>query len=155
MTAPKFDASISLVLRGDRLDPDIITDQFGVTPSRAQHKGVKQKFSSGAEYTTKIGLWAYDIKIYSNTISQNVDLLSSIFSSKKLPESNLFEKNISFIDVFIIADTNDEGEITFDFELTSENLTALKELGLPVLFTTTLINQNILPYGSRDGFILP
>lgn len=155
MMVPKFEASISLVLRGDHLDPDVITDQFVVTPSRTQYKGVKQKFSSGAEHITKIGLWAYDIKIPSNTISQSIDLLLSIFSSKNLPESNLFEKSISFIDVFIMADTDEEGEITFDFELTSENLAGLKELGLPILFTSKLINQNILPYGSRDGFILP
>lgn len=155
MNIQTIDASISLVLRGEHLDPDIITARFGVTPTRTQRKGEKQTFSSGSKYTTKIGLWAYDIKIYSNTISQNIDLLLSIFSSKTLLELYSFEKSMSFIDVFIMANTDEEGEITLDFELTSDNLAGLNKLGLPVVITTTLINSNILPYGTRDGFILP
>jgi hypothetical protein len=131
--------SVGLYLRGDNLDPKIVTKKLGVVPSDAQYRDEKKITSTQREYRTKIGLWALIAESESVKLS---DLIKQVTAKVKLDAKalhNIEAVQEAYLDVFIARDSDEDGEGTTEFELSNDNISDIARLGLPVNFTVTFV----------------
>jgi hypothetical protein len=129
--------SVALYLRGDNLDPEIVSKKLGIEPSDSQYKGEKKVTSTGHEYVTKNGLWALIAE--SDSINLN-DLIGQVTTKVKSDDVMLHSiegVQEAYLDVFIAGDTDVDGDGTAKFELNKDNIAEIERLGLPVSFTVT------------------
>ncbi|MFA5122999.1 DUF4279 domain-containing protein [Zavarzinia sp.] len=139
--------SVSLYLRGDQLDPNLVSEALGRAPDRSQRKGERQAGVHGREYIRKIGVWAIksdpdfesNKDFRSDSVSDHVDsLLSKInFSRENLSIINDLEE--VYIDIFVAMDEEKDGGGTCDFELSASQVEGLSKLGAPIRFTIAVI----------------
>jgi hypothetical protein len=142
MKTKKYSTSVSICLRGDKLDPDLITNILGVKPSRSQYRGEKRVTPQGREYTKKNGAWT--ISIDSNTtdpiiLCDDINKLTSTFGIPPTSLHNLEGVEDAYIDVFIAADPDEDGGGSCAFQFNEQNVTALSKLGLPIHFTIEVV----------------
>ncbi len=128
---------VALYLRGDDLDPDSLTTKFGVNPTRQQRKGDKNVTSTNREYVAKTGMWGLVADSDSDVISEHITQLMSILSVDRDVIGRLDGIQDAYIDIFVAVTSDEDGESTYAFELSKENLTALERIGLPVHLTVT------------------
>jgi hypothetical protein len=141
MTKEKFKILAAIYLKGDALDPSRVSDLLGVSPSRSRHKGQKSHTSTDLEVTAKTGLWALEIEKDADSIDLPI-AIGELIRKVGTRVSDL--KTIpgledAYVDVFIATDADGDGEGTCTFELSEQNLAALKSIGLPIHFTVAVV----------------
>jgi hypothetical protein len=144
MKANDYKIIVGLYLRGDDLDPTLITKKLGINPSRSQYKGEKKTTSTEQEYVAKIGMWAViEESDTSDTsiLSAHINSLASKVKMGGTIANGLDGVQEAYIDVFIAKDSDEDGEGTCEFELSKEDFTALKHSGLPVRFTVSIVKR--------------
>ena len=140
MKTASYMIDVSIFLRGDELDPKSISNKLGVTPSSSQYANEKRISSSNQEYVTKIGVWELAAESRSFILSDHINELTA-----KLKSANYLRHiegvQEAYVDVFIASDADEDGEGTFEFELSEENIAALAQIGLPIRFTAALVKK--------------
>jgi uncharacterized protein DUF4279 len=118
---------VSLRIRGDALDPEFLTQQFGVTPSLSARKG-ETVIREGRENLQKTGVWLYRLEVPSATeLGEVIALLLEVF-----PEDSTLWGEITSAytaDVFCGVFLQDENQSTV---VEPEVLAALARRGLPL-----------------------
>lgn len=130
-----------IFLRGENLDPELVSSMLSLTPSSSQKKGEKRISSSNNEYFTQIGVWEIAATSKSDLLSDHIEELTSkvgMYGTALLDIEGVEE---AYADVFIGVEAEEEGEGTCGFELSGENLRALTQLGLPVRFTVSITKE--------------
>jgi len=133
---------VGLYLRGDDLDPVFVSEKLGVSPSRSQYKGERKVTSTNCEYIAKIGMWALiEESDTSDTsvLSVHIDQLASKVGMGGITFRDIEGVQEAYVDVFIAADADEDGEGTYEFQLNGQNVTVLHQLGLPVRFTVAIL----------------
>lgn len=126
---------VALYLRGDDLDPEVVTKKLGIRPSRFQRKGEKKVTSTKHEYLVKIGMWGLIADSESYLLADHVTALASNIVAHGDILNKLPGVQEAYIDIFIAATADQDGEGTCELELNKENLTQLARMGLPVRLT--------------------
>jgi uncharacterized protein DUF4279 len=120
---------VSLRIRGDALDPEFLTQQFGVTPSLSARKG-ETVVRHGRESAEKTGVWVYRLEVPPATeLGEVIALLLEVF-----PEDSTLWGEITSAytaDVFCGIFLQDENQSTV---VEPEILAALARRGLPLSF---------------------
>lgn len=118
---------VSLRIRGDALDPEFLTQQFGITPSRSARKG-ETLIRQGRERMQETGVWVYRLEVPPATeLGEAIGLLLEVF-----PEDSTLWGEITSAytaDVFCGMFLEDDHQSTV---VGPEILTALGRRGLPI-----------------------
>lgn len=131
---------VGLYLRGDDLDPMIVSKRLGIIPSRSQYRGEEKATSTKKKYIAKIGLWALIEESDTSDPSRLSVHINHLTSKVNIGESTIYGIDgvqEAYIDVFIAKNSDEDGEGTCEFELSKENITALQTSGLPIRFTVS------------------
>lgn len=131
---------VSLYLRGENLDPDVVSRTTGISPSSSQRKGEVKRASTELEYVTQMGVW--ELTSESNSLNLCEHISELMGKVRKSPETFLSIEGVeeAFIDIFI--STHDSGEgATYELELSSDNILALSQLNIPVHLTFAVVKE--------------
>jgi hypothetical protein len=131
---------VSVYLKGDDLDPQVITSQLGIEPTQCHRKGYKWITSSGKEVTERTGLWVLSARA-SDDVSSALHEISSKMRMDKIKPLQTLGIEDAFIDVFMASDAEDDGGGTIEFYLDAKSIAAISELELPVQFTIAVVRQ--------------
>jgi hypothetical protein len=132
---------LSIFLRGDALDPELVSSELLLSPSSSQKKGEIRKSSSGNQYITQIGVWELAATCNSESLSEHVEELTSKVTKTGSELLAIEGVEEAYADLFIGVETDEEGDGTCEFQLTEANLAALAKLGLPVRFTVSFTKE--------------
>jgi hypothetical protein len=134
--------AVSLYFWGEGLIPAKISNVLGVSPTQSQAKGEVKTTSTGKKVTAKGGMWGFssDYEVVGQYLSEHISFLRSKLGQRASQIPSLEGVQDSCVDVFIAAETGAEGA-TCEFELTTANVAALMELGLPVRFTVAQVKE--------------
>ena len=125
---------ISIYLRGDSLNPVLVSDTLGILPTRQQKKG---EFTSPSErYIAKIGLWAVSIESNYNGIASSLEELLQMFKNVKMPLTNIDGVDEAHIDILFTGEEVGEVRQTAEVMLSIAQIRVIKDLGLGIQFTS-------------------
>lgn len=130
--------AVALYLYGDELEPATFSARLGVSPSDSHCKGDRFIIPTGREIIRKTGFWALretSDSLDTSTISGHINSLCSQVGTSATSILDLEGVQSAHLDVFIATRTNESGHGEVAFELSQENIDAMKQLGVPVRFT--------------------
>lgn len=129
---------VGLYLKGHGLDPQQLTEAIGVMPTVAHGRGEPQTTSSGRKFVTKIGVWGF---VIDEDPAEVVDVIASLIATLGRQEKSLAklpDVQDAYIDIFVAADSDEDGEGTCEMALTELQMKALSAYGLPIRFTVCM-----------------
>jgi Domain of unknown function (DUF4279) len=132
----KFD--VTMYVRGDALDPNIVTAALGVAPSTSQRKGGNK---ADREFVAKIGVWALEAEKQSNNLDDLVQELSSKISAAGSALTAIQGVDEAYLDVLVTTLADDDGGGTCEFRLAPETTQALAVIGVPARFTVAVVKR--------------
>lgn len=120
---------VALYLRGDAIDPVLITNSLGVDPSKAHTKGAKRRIASGAELISKTGLWELTSEEQSTSVSKHLSWIQERirYSDKSL--LSLPGVTDAELNVFIALGIQKDGAETYETALSVAQLSWLSTIG--------------------------
>ncbi|MCX7564389.1 DUF4279 domain-containing protein [Xanthomonadaceae bacterium XH05] len=131
---------ISIYLKGDNIDPQHLTDQLGIIPTRSHRKGHTWITASGKEVVERTGIWVLSIRSPEGVSSALCELASKLTLGRiALRDMTGIEE--SFIDIFMTSNPDKSGGGTVEFNLDDEGAAAINKIGLPLQFTITFIQE--------------
>lgn len=139
MSETKLWLYVGIVLKGDNLNPEYITKELGVQPTEAHHKGKERITSTNKKFITKTGVWIYNLGLESSVLSKHMSMLAEIFRKSDLSTLDTIDSQESYIDVLLISEVDKSGGMTLEFDIPKDCFDILKQLGLPVHFTSTFV----------------
>jgi len=129
---------VGIYLKGHDLDPQKITEAIGITPSISHCRGQAKRTSSGRDFITKIGVWGFVIDEDPAEVVDVVTNLIAILGLQEKPLSSLPHVQDAYIDIFVAADSDEDGVGTCEMALTGEQIKTLSSYGLPIRFTVSI-----------------
>ena len=127
------DLTVSLHFYGQDLDPDSVTETLGLKPVVARRRG-EERSSGGKTVVQKTGVWGYRIRRAAENAAPLVDQLIAELGTRKKILTSLPTADEGIIEIFYSMIT-DQGDLTCVTDLSSVQLSALAEYGLPLRFT--------------------
>lgn len=135
MTRKDYAIGVNLRIRGEKLDPDAITDILGVSPTISHEKGDTRLTSANHQVTSKTGLWRLEAESCSPLVSDHISKLLSDVSANRDIFNGLKGVDDKHIDVFFATGSDKNGGGTIKVNLSKENIAAIAKTGLPLLIT--------------------
>jgi hypothetical protein len=123
---------LTLFLKGDALDPHLLTDLLGVQPTKAHAKGRVWTTSGGTEVTEKNGLWMLSLTGGLSDVSSLILRLHAVIEKSGRPVLQLPGVSEAFIDFLVMAPALPSGGADCHLSINNSSIIALGELGLPV-----------------------
>lgn len=128
---------VALYLRGDLLDPDLVTQSVGIEPSKAQRKGERLVTSTGHEVIAKLGLWALVVESDSSSLDAHLTRLADSLPPG-LALSSIVGVEEAYVDIFVALASDTDGDARCELDVSPKSLELLARLGLPVRITVTV-----------------
>jgi hypothetical protein len=131
--------AISILLKGDRLNPDYISETLGIKPNQSQKKGEEKKSPRIARKAiAKIGLWrGGKTKSKSRTLSDIADEVLQMFKGCREPLDKIDGVDRAYLDVFIIHEKKDKSDTNVEFILSRDQILRVSQLGLAISVTVS------------------
>lgn len=127
---------VALYLRGEHLDPDLVTQRVGIEPSKMHKKGDTHVTSTGHKVTAKHGLWALVIEVDSLSLDDHLLRLEGSLPPDLSP-SSIGGVEDAYFDVFVAMTSDADGDAECELEVSPKLLALLASFGLPVRITVT------------------
>jgi Domain of unknown function (DUF4279) len=128
-----------LVLRGDQLDPEMVTSLLGVKGSKTRKKGEPWLTSNNHEITPKIGVWTLDASRESMSLNDQISSLKKQLESAKSSPLDIPGVDSGELCVFVALGSNDHGGGEYKSELSPDNVAWISRLGVPVSIELTYV----------------
>jgi len=132
----KYD--VTLYLRGDALDPDVVSGAVGVAPTTSQRKGGNKP---NRKYAAKIGLWALEAQTQSSDLAVLVQELSSKIGAAGPTLAKIQGVDEAYLDVLITTFADDDGGGSCEFQLSPTTAQVLATMGVPARFTVAVVKK--------------
>ncbi|MFO3797917.1 MAG: hypothetical protein ACK8QZ_11660 [Anaerolineales bacterium] len=132
MNAELATCDLTLFLKGDALDPHLLTDLLGVQPTKAHAKGRVWTTSGGTEVTEKNGLWMLSLTGGLSDVSSLILRLHAVIEKSGRPALQLPGVSEAFVDFLVMAPALPSGGADCHLSINNTSVIALGELGLPV-----------------------
>jgi hypothetical protein len=131
---------LSLLLRGDQLDPGKVTSLLGVEPSSTRTRGERRELSGGRWTTQRTGVWS--LKVEAGSPSESVAALAARFGGQLPDLSSVPGVDEAFLDVFVTFELGkDPGtEVTLHWE--PADLAQLAACRLPLVITFAVVGAD-------------
>lgn len=126
---------VALYLRGDRLQPDKVSELLKVQPSEEQRKGALIAGSETA--VAKIGLWALLAQTESRSIAEQVDELLGKLIAPRTRLDQIDGVDEAYLDIFVAPDYSHAKRKTMESMLTRKQIADLDRLGVDVHITVS------------------
>jgi hypothetical protein len=133
----KYD--VAIYLRGDTLDPALVSAELGIAPSRSQRKGGPK--SSNNEFLAKIGIWVLEAKTQSDNLAVLIEELGSKLNGRGPSLRSISGVDEVYLDVFASVLAEEDGGGSLEFELPQSALKMLAEIGVPARFTIVVVKK--------------
>ncbi|WP_084085257.1 DUF4279 domain-containing protein [Cupriavidus sp. USMAA2-4] len=131
MEISKSLVDVFLLLRGDAIDPDLVTEMLGVAATKSRVKGELWQTSTKHEVAAKIGFWSLDSDAHSSSLSDHISCLRSKLEAARYLPLQIPGVDYAEISIFVaISDRNGGG--SYESELTSVDLEWLGRLGVKI-----------------------
>ena len=130
--------SVTIILRGQELDPDLVTTAIGVSPTNSQMKGDRVLSESGLSATRKHGLWRLKLSRRTSSISEVIEEAVASIGSFEGSALDLPGVENATLDIFAAVDGSD-GRSDFDLTINPEQIGVLARLGLSIAVTMASI----------------
>jgi hypothetical protein len=127
---------VAVYLRGEHLDPEMVTQSICIQPSRTQKKGQTYITQAGREFTGKLGLWALVVEFDSPSLDAHLSQLAD-----SLPDGLAFSTisgvEEAYVDVFVALVSDADGDAKCELDVSAKTLDRLAKLGLPIRISMT------------------
>ena len=124
-SVPSF--RVSLRIRGDSLDPDFLTQQFGVAPSVSARKGDPMS-GRGRERVHQTGIWSYRLEVPPATeLGEVIALLLEVFPEDSTLWGEITDAYTADVVCGVFLEDDVQGTV-----LGAEVMGALARRGLPL-----------------------
>jgi len=133
------ECDLTLFLKGDALQPTLVTAALGSTPTRSHMRGLTWVTSAGTVVTEKTGLWLIALSGDLSELSALVLQLQSIAEAAGLPVLELPGVDVAFIDLLIMVPASAGGGAGCGVVIDAASMTALGRMGLPLELTFAAI----------------
>src|SRR3569833_4430395 len=130
----------TIYLKGDMLDPDLVTKTLGIEPERSWRKGEKQtaKRPGAKTYVAKTGLWTTGVEKHPlvdedffHEVPVIIDELLQRFFMRKESLDQIAGVENTFLDILILGNIKEEMGGT-EFILSKEQIQKISRLGLAI-----------------------
>lgn len=132
---------VSIYLYGDNLDPSHVSKILGVDATSSAYKS-ERRFDpkTGKTYAAqKFGMWELGFGLDSSILSDHIYELASILSLDHVPLLSIDGVEKGEVDIYVSTLIDEGGGGNIQFELNSENISAIEHFSLPVTFTVDFI----------------
>lgn len=119
--------SVSVILQGPELDPDLVTAAIGISPTDSQRKGDRVLSKSGLSATRKHGPWRLSLSRRTSSISEVVEEAVASIGSFEGSALDLPGVKNATLDIFAAFDTSD-GRSDFDLTIHPEQIGVIARL---------------------------
>jgi len=130
--APLID--VVLYLRGDALDPGLVTAMLGTNGSKMLAKGDTWTTSADKEVTARVGLWTLDAEAGSNSLSDQIGWLRNKLGAAKCSLLDIPGVDQAEVSAFIALGSNSQGNGDYSTELSADDLAWLSCTGAALSF---------------------
>lgn len=133
-----YSISIGIYFKGDKLDPRLLTESLGVSPTKQQKNGEVVVLKTGEKVKKNIGLWAIVSNTNSPRISDHFDQIKE--KLEKIASCRVVLLSIpnieeAYIDLFVCSLSGEE-EVENIFCLDSKQLKLFSDLNLELRVTS-------------------
>jgi len=125
----EFAISCGIYLRGEDLDPDVITATLGIEPTSATKRGDVRHTSSGRQIVARLGLWKYIVYADAAKFEPTFEEVLSIFSAVKIDLKSLPGVTDAVFDIFGTGYRTASSDAGY-FSVSAEQIQRLSELNL-------------------------
>jgi len=130
MTEPQPRIVVSVYLRGQHLDPEVLSAALGIQPTSLQVAG---RLRPGSErFIANIGLWGVSSESISSKIADHVDDVLSHFKGVYDPLTGLHGVEEAYLDVLVAFENPGAPNATVECFLSREQIVSIARLGLGV-----------------------
>ena len=130
MTEPPPKIVVSVYLRGQHLDPEVLSAALGIQPTSLQVAG---RLRPGSErFIANIGLWGVSSESISSKIADHVDDVLSHFKGVYDPLTGLPGVEEAYLDVLVAFENPEAPDATVECFLSQEQIESIARLGLGV-----------------------
>jgi hypothetical protein len=145
----EFLITAAIYLKGDGLDPEVISALLKASPSISQRLGDKHVTSTGRVFVRKTGLWALksssESKLLTDHVNQVLEMAETILSwvdSNRLPITDLPGVEEAYFDIFMCGTASKTDEADCYFEISDVQASILARLRLPIHFTVGYVRED-------------
>lgn len=133
MTKEKPLISVALYLRGQNLDPTLVSNVLGIQPTRSQKRGGFKADST--RFVAKIGMWTLKVKSDARPLVDLIGELLQRIGDPPTPLNKIEGVEDAQLDVFFALDDKKKG--TVEFTMTVNQIARLSQLGLSLCVTVS------------------
>lgn len=130
--------TVSVYLKGDTLNPELISEKLGIAPTKSHWKGFSFTTSTQHEVVKSTGLWCLSID-GSTEVSATISTLASNLLRSGCDLSSLPGVEESYVDIFYAERADDLAGAECSFTCDARCLALLAALQLPVHFTVATV----------------
>ncbi|MCF5930274.1 DUF4279 domain-containing protein, partial [Xanthomonas perforans] len=131
MNGNEFSIEVALYLKGDELEPSVVTEVLGVEPTKSHSKGKIWLTSSGKKVVEKIGLWKFSLRGAAEEYSEIIASVCEVAVRGIVPCSTIPGVTEAFLDIFLVKNSDEFGGGTFELFSDASIIRSLAETGLP------------------------
>lgn len=127
----EFAISCAIWLRGEHLDPDLITARLGITPTSTRRKGQVHHTSAGTAITAPVGIWKLHVHGDGSDFQPTISTLLSLFSHIDQGLMTLPRVADPLLDIYGAADRGEDHDAAY-LSLSPQQVQRLAALDLAV-----------------------
>lgn len=123
----------SVVLLGEDLDPNTVTDVLEVVPTDKYEKGYQREYKGKLSKPRAVGMWCYRREI-TDPFHKDLENFLNIFKKTNFPEISGVER--ASLHMYLgLSNDDSKLEDSFEFILHPNVISKLKDMGLDVRVT--------------------
>jgi Domain of unknown function (DUF4279) len=123
-----------LTFRGSELNPDTISNNLNLHPSKSHRKGLPKQNSPSV--LAKTGLWRLEVPSKSASIEDHVDAVLEKLNGVNMDLSSMEGVNESFIDIFIAQYDENKNRSSSYLIINKKQIQRIASLGLEIQITS-------------------
>lgn len=130
----KYLIDVGIILRGEKLQPEHVSELLRLKPSRSQNKGGLRHGSKSV--IAKTGVWTLMAESNSKHILDRIDELLEMLSEIQIPLDKIDGVTEAFLDIFITSteDNNESRAVELNLGKMHMQILCLLGLGLKVTY---------------------
>jgi hypothetical protein len=128
-----------LYLKGDELQPDVLTGILGVDATKGHEKGDRRRLPSGSEVIEKSGMWKLVRHGDASDVSSMVEDLLRYVHEAGRTVGDLPGVEFGFVDVLVMRSTDGDGGGSCELRLTAAVAGSLAKVGLAMEVTFAVV----------------
>jgi hypothetical protein len=131
--------TVSLYIKGDNLDPNLVTQKLQLLPTRTKKKGNIYVNLTGNKRTDKNGSWCLEIEQKSLRVEEHIqDLLNKLKHIDTIPDFKDMED--IYLDILVVLNKNIKNN-EYSFNIDHSMLKNIYLLGIPIQTTISYIEE--------------